>query len=167
MTACYSRYRTLWAAFGIKKRVPLGTPLNFSLLLKLLNELSVLQVLSALLSSLEHSVVGLLLCSSITTLCAQLTRSLDLNYEILVTVLVELLEDTLKVDLTALADNELVLDVEHLDAVSILLQVLNGILLTHSAPVNVQLEEYVVGVGVLNQVLPHNLIGTLQSLVLL
>ena len=55
---------------------------------------------------------------------------------------------------------------QQLDALGILLEVCNGVLITLCTPINVQLEANILRVGVLNQILPHQLVLVREFLVL-
>ena len=75
------------------------------------------------------------------------------------TVFVKLLENSLVIYLAALADYIVILYMQHAESVGIFLQVSYGIHSTNRDPVNIHLEEYLVGICILNKKILESKIG--------
>ena len=60
--------------------------------------------------------------------------------------------------------HKVVLDVKKLDALGIFLEISHGILSAFCAPIYVKFETYVTRIGILNKILPHQLVAVLELL---
>ena len=122
---------------------------GFLLIVRRLHELSILDVVDALLHTLHDVGSG---------------SMLQLEHPTLGSCHVEVVEDSVETYHSALTDFNIVLDVKQSETAGILLEVSHRTHLTTHCPIHVHLEEEVVGVGMLNHVVLHHLTFNLLEL---